>query len=64
MSPEDFVKLSPHRTHESNWLKALLCKAGWHSWYRLHFDASIQAREVTLCHWCPKVKVDGVLYDA
>jgi len=27
------ARLSPHRTHESNWLKALLCALGLHRWY-------------------------------
>ncbi len=31
---EALARLSPHRTHESNWFKALLCALGLHRWYR------------------------------
>lgn len=27
------TRLSPHRVHESNWLKSLLCKLGFHRWF-------------------------------
>ena len=30
---EGLARLSPHRTHESNWFKALLCAVGLHRWY-------------------------------
>jgi len=33
-SPEAaLARLSPHRTHESNWFKFLLCAVGLHRWY-------------------------------
>lgn len=62
LPPEVFAKLSPHRTHESNWFKSLLCKLGWHRWYQLSLAHAIPENEVSLCRWCPKVKVDGMLY--
>ena len=52
----------PHRTHESNWFKSLLCNFGLHRWYRLNLGIAIPAGEVSLCRWCPKVKVRGALY--
>ena len=30
---EALERLSPHRTHESSWFKALLCAVGLHRWY-------------------------------
>ena len=62
VSPELWAKLAPNRVHESNWLKTLLCNFGWHRWYHLDLGNSIPAWEVSLCRWCPKVKVGGVLY--
>jgi hypothetical protein len=59
---EAFVKLSPHRTHESNWLKALLCRIGLHRWYRLDLGSAEPVGGVRLCRWCPKVKVNGAQY--
>jgi hypothetical protein len=40
MTPEEVLaKLSPHRTHESNWVKTALCTFGLHRWYHPKLDA-------------------------
>ena len=62
LPPELIAKLSPHRTHESNWFKGLLCNFGLDRWYRLNLGAASGESEVRLCRWCPKVKVRGVVY--
>jgi len=62
-SPELLAKLAPHRAHESSWLKSLLCKLGFHRWYYLKLDASTSPQIVGLCRWCPRIKVDGALYE-
>jgi len=59
---EALAKLAPNRMHESSWLKNLLCNLGLHRWYALNLDSSIPVKEVSLCRWCPKVKLRGVLY--
>jgi hypothetical protein len=59
---ELLAKLAPHRMHESSWIKNLLCSLGLHRWYHLNLGSSISAKEVSLCRWCSKVKVRGVLY--
>jgi hypothetical protein len=58
ISAELLATLSPHRTHESNWLKELLCKVGLHRWYYVNLDSSIPGgKELVLCRWCPKAKL-------
>jgi len=44
ISADAWAKLSPHRTHESNWLKNLLCSAGLHRWYPLDLGSSTPAQ--------------------
>jgi hypothetical protein len=56
------AKLAPNRVHESSWFKNLLCDLGCHRWYYPDLGSSIPAGEVSLCRWCAKVKVRGVLY--
>jgi hypothetical protein len=53
---QSFAKLWPNRTHESNWLKAMLCALGWHRWYRLDIPVSHSIIQCSFCRWCPKVK--------
>ena len=60
-SAESLAKLSPHREHESNWLKSLLCRIGLHRWYRVDLDRCVPL-ELSLCRWCPKVKMKGALH--
>jgi hypothetical protein len=50
-------RLSPHRTHESNWLKALLCALGLHRWYSPTLTALVPQQGIRFCRWCPAVKV-------
>jgi len=50
------AKLSPHRTHESNWVKTLLCRFGMHRWYYPDLDALIPGQRIGFCRWCPAVK--------
>jgi hypothetical protein len=60
LSAELLAKLSPHRQHESSWLKNLLCSLGLHRWYQLDLGSAAPEGGVKLCRWCPKVKVKGV----
>jgi hypothetical protein len=47
MIPEEaLAKLAPHRTHESNWFKTLLCRFGLHRWYYPDFGALMPAQRV------------------
>jgi hypothetical protein len=55
--------LWPHRWHESNWLQNVFCHAGLHNWKKLYLDELLPEREVKFCYWCPKVKLDGTIYD-
>jgi hypothetical protein len=52
------ARLWPNRTHESNWMKDLLCGLGLHRWHRLDVpgphSTTIQS---SFCRWCPKVKL-------
>jgi hypothetical protein len=56
---ESLANLSPHRLHESNWFKNLLCNFGLHRWYHFKLDGSIPPKAVSFCLWCPKVKLPG-----
>jgi hypothetical protein len=51
-------RLSPHRTHESNWLMSLLCRFGGHCWHETEFG-SVPPQKLSFCLWCTKVKVGG-----
>jgi hypothetical protein len=58
---ESLAGLSPHRLHESNWLKNLLCSFGLHRWYHVKWDGSAPAKAARFCRWCPKVELPGML---
>ena len=49
-------RLWPNRTHESNWLKDLLCAFGWHRWHRLDLNGT----PYRFCRRCPKIMEGGV----
>jgi hypothetical protein len=55
-------KLWPHRMHESNWLKDVVCRLGWHRWYPMTLNDSKSGLRIvcTFCRWCTEVKVDDV----
>ena len=55
IAAKSLAKLWPHRQHESNYVKNLLCSLGMHRWTRLELG-------VQFCRWCPKLKLDGVTY--
>lgn len=57
LTAESLASLSPHRLHESNWFKNLLCSFGLHRWYLVQWDISVPARAVRFCRWCPKVEL-------
>jgi hypothetical protein len=65
-SPEEMkprlMKLWPHRTHESNWLRAVICRLGWHAWYPMTLNDSVSGLRVvcTFCRRCTEVIVDDV----
>lgn len=59
LTAESFASLSPHRLHESNWLKNLLCSLGLHRGYLVQWDGSVPAKAVRFCRWCPKVELPG-----
>jgi len=56
------AKLWPHREHESNALKNLLCSFGMHRWRQLDLTELYPDREVRYCFWCSKIAVDGVIH--
>jgi len=57
------AKLWPNREHESNAIKAMLCRVGLHRWRRLDLTTLVPDRDIRCCFWCSKIKVDGVIYD-
>jgi hypothetical protein len=59
VTTESLASLSPHRLHESNWFKNLLCSFGWHRWYHVQWDGSAPAKTLLFCRWCPKVELPG-----
>ncbi len=64
IAAKSLAKLWPHRQHESNYVKNLLCSLGMHRWTRLELGGLIPEKEksVQFCRWCPKLKLDGVTY--
>lgn len=65
VSPElvaGLARLWPHREHESGSLRGLLCALGLHRWRQLDLSQLHPGRVVRYCFWCPKIKVDGVVY--
>jgi len=53
------AKLWPHREHESNALKALLCRCGLHRWRTLDLREFVTDKAVNYCFWCSKMRIDG-----
>src|SRR5580700_2913599 len=45
-------RLWPNREHESNWLKDLICAAGFHRWHTLRFEGAA----FDFCRWCPEIR--------
>lgn len=50
-------RLWPNRAHESNWLKAAVCKLGLHRWYEIKMPGHQPPLSCLYCRWCPEVKV-------
>lgn len=48
IEPPALEKLWPNRTHESNWLKDLLCGLGLHRWYAVQFSPLISGKGSSL----------------
>jgi hypothetical protein len=57
------AKLWPHREHESNAIKGLLCRCGLHRWRTLDLGELVPGRDVRYCFWCSKVRIDGTIYE-
>ena len=57
------AKLWPHREHESNAVKDLLCRCGLHRWRTLDLREIVPGRDVRYCFWCPKVRIDGRIFE-
>jgi hypothetical protein len=54
----------PHREHESNSLKAFSCYFGVHRWRELKIHRFLPSdKEVRFCHWCSRIRIDGVIYE-
>jgi len=47
----------PHRTHESNWLKDVICRLGFHRWYAVEVDSSTAILSCSYCRWCSEIRV-------
>ncbi len=58
------AKLWPHREHESNAVKGLLCRCGAHCWRTLDLENLAPGRNVSYCFWCAKVRIDGTIYQS
>jgi hypothetical protein len=56
-------KLWPHRKHAASSVLGLLCGIGFHRWRRLNLATLVPDKNILHCFWCPKVQVDGVIYD-
>jgi hypothetical protein len=57
------AKLWPHREHESNAVRGLLCRCGLHRWRRLDLRDLVPGRDVRYCFWCSKLRIDGSIYE-
>jgi hypothetical protein len=57
------ARLWPHREHESNALKNLVCALGYHRWRGLDLSELHPEKEVRYCFWCSRIKVDGAIYE-
>jgi hypothetical protein len=51
----ELARLWPNRTHESNWLKDVICGLGFHRWYSLQVSGPGKTAEYSFCRWCTKV---------
>lgn len=56
------AKLWPHREHESNCWKNLMCWFGPHRWAQLDLRDQARGREVRFCRGCSKISIDGILH--
>ncbi len=54
---KELAKLWPNRSHESNWVKGLLCKLGLHRWHLLDVPGPGGSIKSTFCRWCTRVKL-------
>jgi len=52
-------RLWPNRTHESNWLKDLICWLGFHRWYRVEVTSVRVPLSCAYCRWCDAIRVLG-----
>lgn len=57
------AKLWPHRSHESNCLKASFCAMHLQRWSSLTLDDLAPLKQVRFCRWCSSVEVDGLVYE-
>ncbi len=57
ITKELLLKLSPHRTNESSWLKNLACDFGFHRWYRPEVKTVAPGIKIRFCLRCPAVKL-------
>ena len=55
-------KLWPHREHESNVFRNVMCFFGLRRWLEMNLERLLPEREVRFCRWCPGVEIDGVIY--
>jgi hypothetical protein len=58
---EELARPSPHRSHESNWFKGLLCAVGLHRWYSPNLTGLMPQRGIRFCRWCSAVRVPSQL---
>jgi hypothetical protein len=57
-------RLWPHREHESSSVKAFFCLFRLHRWRKLDIEQVIPpGKEVRFCHWCSKIRINGVSYE-
>jgi hypothetical protein len=50
-------RLWPNRTHESNWIKDVICRLGLHRWYPVEVPGPDCVISCLYCRWCPEIKV-------
>lgn len=63
IAAKSLSNLWPHRMHESNYLENLCCRVGLHPWARLDLSVLAVEKDVKFCRGCPKIEIDGVIYD-
>ena len=59
ISRSRLARLWPNREHESNWLKALLCRFGMHRWHTVNLGKEDPQNGAVFCRWCSEIKLDG-----